>query len=180
MRRATSKKTVFWLLVLTIGAATWIHIQGSNPVALTTSSKDPKVAATMHALELARFDPPELNSYSEVVERPLFSQSRRPFVPPPVEPKVAKPEPSKQAVVQRKKPEPPKPVLRVSLLGIASTDETRIALLSNQDTGQQHQLRIGDTLLDWTLVEITEMSVSFRTGSEEKQLYLNYKTQQSQ
>ena len=61
--------------------------------------------------------PPE--AFSEIIERPLFMENRRPFVPAPNK--------------KRERPGPVEPDIsaQISLSAIAITDDKRIALIEN-------------------------------------------------
>lgn len=83
------------------------------------------------SLTEAEVDLPGLDRYRDVVERPLFSETRRP------EPKEAE---DQEEVVPE--PEaPPTAPLNVALTGIIHTPTTRIALVRDNQTGRSLNLR---------------------------------------
>jgi hypothetical protein len=98
-----------------------------------------------------------LDQLRDTVRRPLFEKGRRPVEPPP-----------RTAAV----PAPPAPVPRktvdtnaLTLLGILkSEDQSAIALVKRNQTGQNLRLQEGDTVDGWTIDRIEADRVFLRQG----------------
>lgn len=103
------------------------------------------------------FAPRPFSDFSEVLERPLMFADRR--MPP--EPEAAP--------VQAK----PKVPLRLKLEGVATSAESRVALLRNTTNNQLLQLAEGMSHDGWTLEKISVSGASFRRGDEITELLLD-------
>lgn len=88
-------------------------------------------------------------SFDQAINRPLFSQSRRPF-----EPKVAEPEPVETApeVEETVHVEDMQRNLRV--LGISAIGNAPGALIQNRDTEETRWYRLGETVGQWRVENI--------------------------
>lgn len=89
-----------------------------------------------------------IGTFSTIVERPLFNPTRagRPQVaeaPPPV-PVEQPPQATEEAVT----------AADFTLMAVAGTDTTRVALVRWEKTGEVYHLKQGDLLSDWTLSKI--------------------------
>ena len=107
---------------------------------------------------------PSIDAFSEIIERPLFMENRRPFVPP--------------APVVTKKPETPRPAepditTQISLRATIIIGDKRIALIQVLGDGKQQQLRQGEAFNGWTLAEIQTDSISMKKGNEVRRIDLN-------
>lgn len=104
-----------------------------------------------HAAKVAPFSLPPLASLDEVVERPLFSESRRrPSTPPP-------------AQVDRD-------IEALSLLGILTAPDTRHALIRVEPGRKPERVHEGDSLGGWTVEAILPDRVMFRRGDAREEL----------
>ncbi len=108
-------------------------------------------------------DPRPAESYAELVERPLFSESRRPYQPPPP--------PEEEPAAPPPPAAPPSP-LRVALTSIVITPEQRIALARDLGNASMVRLEQGSTLNGWTVEQILPDKVIFVQGSEKEILEL--------
>lgn len=106
--------------------------------------------------------PPE-EVFSEITERPLFMEDRRPFVAP-VSTQTGK----------RKRPRQTEPdiLTLISLSAIVITKDKRIALIEDNRTRKLHQLRQGERFSGWTLTDIGTNSVAMRKGPNTRNLEL--------
>lgn len=103
----------------------------------------------------------QLDDYSELVERPLFFNERRPVVPG--EGTTEEPEAEKKALKE----------ITLKLIGIINTPDSVYALFQDPkakpDESQFKHLKQGDDVNGWTLKEIKtdRVIISSTTGSEE-------------
>jgi len=98
-------------------------------------------------------------SSSEILEKPLFSPTRRPWVAE----RAAEPE----TVAPARVSELDKYILR----GIVLDEGTRVGLLKPSNGGKMIAAREGDVVEGWTLREITAEGLRFESGSASFDLY---------
>ena len=106
----------------------------------------------------ADFDFPSYESFHEVVERPLFSPTRRP--PAKVTPAQSKPKPT---------PKPKPQTARIerglfSVLGIVISDDERVSLVRLKKSGETVRMAVGDVVEGWRVESIDRDCVTFRAG----------------
>jgi general secretion pathway protein N len=94
--------------------------------------------------------------FSAILERPLFSPTRR----PPAEGAVA-------AVASE-------PELQVTLVGVIISSEEQIAIVRPNDESRFARLSVGDSFQGWTLDSIEPSRVTFRRGDVEEHIELTY------
>ena len=119
---------------------------GSNVAATTVPELPPELQYSMRPVE----------DFQVILERPIFSPSRR---PPPVE-SVESP--------------PPDSDVTFTLKGILVDDDVRIALFRSKRNKKAVRLRQGDELEGWTLVQIEADHVTLARGGIEKVLEPTY------
>ncbi len=97
-----------------------------------------------------------LDDFSAILERPLFSPTRRP--PAQGEAPTATPE-SK---------------LQVTLVGVIISSEEQIAIVRLKDASRFERLSVGDSFQGWILDSIEPSRVTFRRGDLEEHIELTY------
>jgi hypothetical protein len=97
--------------------------------------------------------------FAEIVERPIFSPTRR---PPEALPETAT--------------EVDAPSLDVVLEGVVITEAQRLALLRPEAGGPLVRVPEGERILGWAVVAVTPYSVTVRRGEEESTLELRFDT----
>lgn len=103
-----------------------------------------------------RFIPNSLDSFTEILERPLLFEGRR--MPP--KPKIAA------------LPKKPKAPLHLKLEGVAIGSNKRIALLRNTSDNQFLQLVEGMSYNGWTLQELNTSGAKFLRGDDVSEINL--------
>ncbi|MGI9510548.1 MAG: hypothetical protein ACR2QJ_14505 [Geminicoccaceae bacterium] len=153
VQRIINKGTAFWLLA-SAGLTGVITLQVKDGSWLTP----PVTAAIVEPAQIHDGDQTDLADRSpdadwldSVVERPLFSTSRRPFSPPEDRPEIT--------------PEQDAGPLTLSLTGTLLTGEARIALLIHPTKGLL-RLRRGQKVEGWQVEEISDVEVRLRRGEE--------------
>jgi hypothetical protein len=150
--RSIGWSTSFWLLICA-GMAGVIALELSSDLRLA-----PEVTAAAPAglpaaePDAQRFEPPPPDAFDETALRPLFFESRRPFVPgsPDAAPEEAPPEEEPVAV---------------ELVGTLVTGQSRAALL--QPAGQEASWRReGDKIAGWRIGSIESDRVTLRQGGD--------------
>lgn len=130
---------------------------GEQPV---TSTSVPRTAEVkLNPLE--GLDP---ESFTAIVDQPLFNPSRKPRPPAPVTPPAPEVE---QPVVEQPPPPPPLPQgpgpEDYKLLGVSSGPEGRIAALRVAASGDVVYLRKGESVDSWSVVDVGDRSVAIGT-----------------
>lgn len=100
---------------------------------------------------------PSDDQLMEISARPIMSPTRRPFVPPPVyePPEVAVEQSQLDAAIALEAPTP-------ELIGVEISGAGRSALLFLPDRQEAMWVKLGEELLSWQVVEITEGSVGLK------------------
>jgi hypothetical protein len=152
-QRSTHWATGIWLLLCT-GLAGIVALELSIPLA-------PQVTAALAPAPLPEFapgpdafDPPPRDAFAQIAARPLFSQSRRPFVPE-----------------SEAEEEPPDDRIAIELVGTLLTDQGWAALLQPQNQDARW-LRAGEKIAGWQVETIEREQVSLHLDDEAKILQL--------
>jgi hypothetical protein len=106
-------------------------------------------------------------AFAAIVERPLFSPTRR---PPAVAPAAPTPEPEEA-------PAPAPPPIGFTLAGVVISGGTRTALVQMQADGRLVQVPEGGDIDGWTAVTIDAQRAVFRRGDSQEELVLDYHKQ---
>ena len=150
----------------------------------SAASADAAAAPTEAAAPAADAQPPPADAdlalalppperFAVVVERPLFSPTRRP-APPAAEVAEApalpeEPPPEPEAV----EAEPP-PVVDFTLVGVVIAGTERYALVERHEDGRVVQVPEGGDVSGWFAVLIDPDGAVFRNGAVEEELLLKY------
>jgi general secretion pathway protein N len=97
-----------------------------------------------------------VEDFSMVLERPLFSPTRR---PPPA---------GTVAAVTSE------PELQLTLVGVIISSEEQIAIVRLQDASRFVRLSVGDSFQGWMLDSIEPSRITFRRGDVEEHIELTY------
>lgn len=112
------------------------------------------------AAQAATTDGPK-DGYSEIAARPLFHPTRRPM--PPVA--VAQPAAALTPPVIAQPAAAPNPLRVYSLVGVAASGKTRVALIKKAN--DTVSITEGASLEGWIAAEISSSGVRFRSGDSE-------------
>jgi type II secretory pathway component PulC len=150
---------LLWLLILAVIAVQWM-----NPPRLDSSTGQQKTNNDSADVEIAikpvsSFSIAPLDEYQEIVERPLFYETRRP--PSPEVPEVA----------VQEEPQEEQP-LALTLIGVMVTSDAKVALVQNDDTNKVERLKLGDEIGGWEVQFIDSDNVVINKSDETKELAL--------
>ncbi|MEM7169163.1 MAG: hypothetical protein AAF530_03285 [Pseudomonadota bacterium] len=143
-----------------LGWFVWAQLGESEP-GRSGSAEAKSVVAAAEVPDLPPppdYQMPPLEEFSIVIERPIFSQSRRPT----------------EVVAEKATREVVREKLKFTLKGIIITDGERRALLSPEDGGKDITLVEGDEIKGWTLGTVESSQVIFRRGAKETVLSLTF------
>jgi general secretion pathway protein N len=155
-QRSTHWATGIWLLLCTgLGGMVALQLTSSLPLAPEVTAALPAAPLPDLATEGAAFEPPPSSAFGEIAERPLFSASRRPFVPETKAEELAAPDEQ----------------VSIELVGTLLTEEGRAALL--QPEGQAARwLRRGEKIAGWQVETIQRDRITLRLDDEARTLQL--------
>jgi len=147
-----------WRVLFVLAAAGAAAAQLALPLRLPVSGPV-SAAPSVAPLPVAKAERPAA-LYPAIAAHPLFSPSRRPYVPPPPPPSPATAESS--------------PLHDYLLLGTVVEGNTRIALLRSPGSHATIRAVPGQTIAGWKLREITPDAVEFENGEERFALRFTY------
>jgi type II secretory pathway component PulC len=123
-------------------AIEWALLRRNPPIPAVSATMPPPVAAQAPTIVL-----PPAASFSEITQRPLFSQARRP-------------EPADRG---RSGPPPARPSL--ALLGVVMTGNSHYALIRHGNPPKLEQLAEGQSIDGWQIQTIANDHVTLTSGS---------------
>lgn len=102
-------------------------------------------------------------TFSEIIERPLFMDNRRPYAAP-----------GSTGAEKHKRPHRTGPdiLTLISLSAIVITNEKRIALIEDNRTGKLQQLHQGEMYGGWTLTDVGTNSIAMQKGPATRSIEL--------
>jgi hypothetical protein len=144
--------TVFAGISLT---AEWFYLKNNNKT--LSAARAPSVdAPPEEKLASDIFKLPELSQFDQLVERPLFMETRRPSPPLPPGPPA--------------KTEPPAPVT-FKLMGVLETPEGRMALIADAK-GKYKRFKLNDSVDGWEIASIKPDGLILQNGGTNEDLAL--------
>ena len=149
-----------------------LTLELSRPVGVVVSNNnenqannkpDANPAATKETTDLS-----PISYYDEIVERPLFREDRRPYVPKA----IAAPEPQRPEPNRRKEEE-------FKLSAVIITDDSRLALIEHGGSHKMERFRQGENLNGWLISHVEARRVILERGTETRILELNVSPSES-
>jgi len=145
------------LICAALGALIVGQLRGGERAA--TGPASPPAAAESASPAMPRFDLPPLEAYAELLERPLFSSTRRPVE---TDGEVAQVAVTSQG-------------LDVGLTGVIVGDDSKVAIIMPRNAAKPVRLNEGQRFEGWILSEVDPEGVIFRQGTRAQILELNHK-----
>ena len=140
-----------------IVAIEWVAL--SRQDGIETSSDAPPAAAAGTKLTRASYLAPDFATFSEILERPLFTEGRTP-PPEPTAEQAAAVTPGKQTQ------------LTMRLEGIALTPTARIAVIRDKSSNKLVRLAEGETHQGWVVESVNASSATLKRGEQTHELTL--------
>jgi len=154
-----------FLLLLNIGLGTYLFMQSKqdlpgseNNISVNVDAND-TIAVTDNKKEF-----PLINTYQEIIDRPLFMENRQPYI-------SQTPETKKSNIREPKS-------RQFSLSAIVITSDKSIAILQYAKGKTLQHIALGETIDGWTLTEIHEQQVVLEKGDNTQTLVLEVKGSQ--
>lgn len=146
------------LLVGCFLAASLLIVQWFNPPSPDENTPLPNKNVSDFEIEPVQpFQVAPLNSYGNIIERPLFLTERRPPEEAPEETPVSETPVGDEELV---------------LLGVVLTPDANMALLQVDQRGQVARLRVGEKVNGWELQSVKANQVNLHNGEKELDLPL--------
>lgn len=112
----------------------------------------------VNAYQRSNFTAPAIAAFSEITERPLFRDDRQPPATP-----------QKTATAAVISP------LRLQLVGVAITPESRIALVRDLSNNKMLHLSAGMKHQGWELISVSRTVATFKRGEQSQEIMLQTK-----
>lgn len=156
MRRHRTRAVFVWLLGMACIVLPWVIYEEISDLSTTeisdsTDAERPNLVAPMPSQPILAM--PDKASLAVIVERPVFSQTRRPSGG------VA----GEQATSTE-----------FTLSGVVISATQRSALVQPDNGGIIQRLKEGEEIAGWTLVEIAPDRIIVRRGTVEAEVFLDY------
>jgi len=141
-------------------ALEWVALSRQDEIA--SGSDTQPVTAVDAKLTRASYVAPDFEAFSEILERPLFTEGR---TPPP------EPTDEQAAVIPGKQTQ-----LTMSLEGIALTPAARIAVIRDKTSNKLVRLAEGAQHQGWVLESVNATSATLKRGEQTHELRLELNT----
>ncbi len=146
--------TLLMGVCLTLAAFVTVQVQMEVPEPASWTSGETASLAVLPAQLNYAMAPVE--DFSLILERPLFSPTRRPPAEGAVTPEISESE------------------LQVTLVGVIISSEEQIAIVRLKDVTRFARLSVGDSFQGWILDSIEPSRITFRRGDIEEHIELTY------
>ena len=160
-RKAGRASVLFWALLcsglLVIVGFELLYPPQLDEV-LVVPSPDPVLTGTPESVSLEQYQIAPLAKYSEVIERPLFLDTRR-QPPSDIKPTVVQAPPEEDDT-------------SFTLIGVLVTPEATTALVQVDESGKVVRLKAGETVENWQLESVDADNVTLRKRDKTKTLPL--------
>ena len=159
-------KLLLLAALLVVPYLLWTGAGGSAPGVVASVTRPVPAEAGLPPVEAppAPFLLPPLERFTEVVERPLFSPSRRmPSPPPPAAPVQVADAPAPEAPAPAGPAEP-----RLRFFGTVRQGGVAAALVTYPDTAEVGRLRPGDKVGEWEVMSVDGNHLELGLGEERR------------
>ncbi len=156
-RRGSGWLAATLLLGLCLVLAAFVYVQVQREAPGPAPSGGGETTPPLAALpDQPSYTMAPLEDFAAILERPLFSPTRRPPA---------------QGVTAAAAPEPE---LQVTLVGVIISSEEQIAIVRLNDADRFARLSVGDSFQGWVLDSIEPSRITFRRGEVEEHIELTY------
>ena len=150
------------MLLLNVGLAVYLFKQSTPDITGAESNITVSVdAKNMISVTDNKKEFPLINTYQDIIDRPLFMEDRQPYI-------SQTPETKKSNIREPKS-------RQFSLSAVVITSEKSIAILQYAKSKTLQHIELGETIDGWTLTEIHNQQVVLKKGDNTKTLVLEIK-----
>jgi hypothetical protein len=158
--RTTLILAILCVVLLTVAVAEWRFPVAANEAdPPDTGGSQAAVPQAGAAQASGRINIPPLAHFSELVERPLFRQDRRPFVA------EARPAPKRNPGVLASQ-------LKLVLTGVIMTPSGETAVVKDLVTHKTNHVKVGQTIKGWTLDKLESDKIVLKKGASTHEIIL--------
>ncbi|MCZ6804298.1 MAG: hypothetical protein O7D86_10290 [Proteobacteria bacterium] len=152
-----------------LGYTLWSELNSAVVLPVNTSINDKPVLTDNTSLQEIQYEVPQISSYDEIVNRPLFFEDRKPYVY--VEPET----PTREV-----RPKLMRITEQYSLNAVIITSDVKLAIIESGRKKSLTRITLGESIDGWTLENIEPRSILLKKGDETKNLELEVKTSKPQ
>ncbi len=145
----------------------WFELNPENSNTVKTDVIDADLPPKVLDIDIKEFVFPKITAFDEIIERPLFNETRLPFEAQKHEQTVVNT--SKKSNQSRIKQE------QFSLSAVVITPDTQIAILQKGREKTLQRVLLGEIIDGWTLEDVSSHSIRLKKGNETKNLELEIK-----
>jgi len=158
--------TLFCLCMI-LAIILWLELNPSESITEKSDVVGVDAISRNKEVDSKEFIFPKITEFDEVIQRPLFSETRLPFVAPEPEKVVEKPGRKSNRSVKKQE--------QLSLRAVVITPDTQIAILKSGGKKVLQRVYLGETIDGWTLEDVTSHSVLLKKGKKTRSLELEIK-----
>lgn len=145
----------------------WLELKPSKLMEEQPEKIDVDYHSNHRKIDKQEFIFPEITTFDEIIQRPLFDETRLPFLATePVETVPKSRRRAKQTSQSQKK---------ISLSAVVITPEKQIAILESGRGKDLQRLALGEMIDGWTLKNVATHSIRLTKGAETKDIELEVK-----
>jgi len=145
----------------------WFELNPEYSNNIKSEVIDVDLSPTDSGIDLKEFVFPKITAFNEIIERPLFNETRLPF-------ETGKPE---QTVVDTRKnnTKARNKQEQLSLNAVVMTPDKQIAIIQSGQGKDLQRVALGEAIEGWTLADVSSHSIRLVKGKEIKDLELEIK-----
>lgn len=156
-----SALTVLCLVFLAAAAAPWVV----DPLDFLGPESNVAVALErVRTPALPKFDAPALEHLAAIVERPIFTATRRPAPKPPPARAAASADPPDNGLI----------LGRYRLAGVVLTPNLRLVFVTQLGTNKTIAVKQGEELDGWVVVEVERHTIVLRSRERQETITIRY------
>ncbi len=151
-----SSKTITFLLVVMctiLGNLIYYNLKNQPVFDQLETTELPKEPTSKEIQKVSTSQLANIDSYSEIIERPLFSFDRQ--------------ETQEEIVTEQIPTQRPARDPNLQLIGIVLSDEGQIALIKTRKDPKVKRVKLDEKIENWTLIELQNNSVKLLSGKQE-------------
>jgi len=154
-------------LCVMLAAILWFEMNSTESTNQEVDQSEYDTVSKNNNLNKKKSIYPESVAFDEIIQRPLFNETRQPFVASEPEKTVTRPKEKNNRTIKKRE--------QYSLSAVVITPDAQIAILQNGRDKTLRRLALGEIIDGWSLNEVTPHSVQLKKGEEIKNLELEIK-----
>lgn len=162
-------KITLLCIISVMGYALWYQLNKPVTLSFASNASTKLIVTDDESITETELDAPVISEFSEMIERPLFFEDRKPFVYIELEQAapVTKRQQKKILLSQNQ---------QYSLSAVMIKPDKQIAIIQSGKNKTLQRLTLGESIDNWVLEKIEPHSVLLKNGNETKHLELEIRT----